>query len=257
MLIEPAFDFRTLRSPGLVMYYSKAPYHLCEPKLPIPASQPTNAIYGPFERRPAGEFLKFTLHRTPIEQLAARWRTGDIREVVRRMGSPTAGMAREAQRALLLERSAADAKALVDFQVAVRKEFNVILVVRAGAHLQLEEGAELFAHLAFAAIRTLLAEVDQYSRGWASLERTLASEPVTVGSLLAGVASTFAFYFGSSSSPNSGAPGSLPTNPRQSHRKASATCAAPSLSPELATPSFRSGRHSATALLAVGVQRLV
>ncbi|KAL8276483.1 hypothetical protein RQP46_011133 [Phenoliferia psychrophenolica] len=252
MLIEPAFDFRTLRSPGITMYYSKAPFHVCVPNLPIPASEPTTAIYGPFERRPVGEFLKFTLHRSPIEQLVARWRTGDIREVVRRMGSPTAGMAREAQLALLLERSAADAKALVDFQVAVRKEFNVFCVVRAGAHLQLEEGAELFAHLAFAAIRTLLAEVDEYSRGWASLERTLASEPVTVGSLLAGVASTIAFYFGTCSTSKSSSAASPQAGPRPSRRKASSTCAPPTLSPELATPSFGSGRLSATALLAAG-----
>ncbi|KAL8277004.1 hypothetical protein RQP46_010538 [Phenoliferia psychrophenolica] len=250
--VKDALKYRTPLSTGLTMYYSTVPSILRHRNLPIPSYSAAIVHLGPFEHRPAGAFLKFKMHRSPIEEFISRWRTGDIRAIVTRMGTPTTGMTHRDEAALLRDRDTTDWNALLRFRqlILVEREDDQVRAIQ--GEYQLREGAELFAHLAYAAVASLEFEVRCFIASWTSLEQRQGRERRSVRGAIFGVANAIATFFVCSSSTSKVA---LPAAPHVCQRRnlgRVSACADPSVTRELAKPSFRSGSHSATALLAVG-----
>ena len=162
-LVPQLRDFCTPTSTGLRMYYSTTPLALCRKSLTIPACTNSTVKYGPFERRPAGEFQVFTLHRAPLESLIARWKTGDMREMVRQIGTPPAGLSFDEAAAWVADRPSAQRQALEDFRVELAKEYKVCCVLNATVRYHLVAEPILFSTLAYAAAMALYFEVCDFA----------------------------------------------------------------------------------------------
>ncbi|KAL8276142.1 hypothetical protein RQP46_011460 [Phenoliferia psychrophenolica] len=259
--IHDAFDLRTPLSKGLTMYYSTVPSSLRHRDLPIPSYSAATVHLGPFEHRPAGSFLKFTMHRSPLEELVSRWRTGDIRAIIARMGSPTKGMTPQDEAALLRDRDATDWDALLEFRERVVAEREAVQVIKVQGHRQVKDGAEFFANLAFAAAGALEYDIAVYLGNWNLLERRLAGDGSgPFGRVIVGVASAMASVFGCCTSSGTSFPSPAPAGHSLSvgptGRAARSTAhASSSVSQDVAQPSFDSGPFSALELLAVRGQR--
>lgn len=163
VLVPEIDDFCTPSSVGLKMFYRATPFYKRVPGLTIPACSHSTRQYGPFEHRPDGEYEAFTLHRAPLEELISRWRTGDIRQMVREVGTPSAGLSFGEASAWVASRSPSQRKVLDDFRAEIAEERRLGIELQVHAHLQYYRDEALFSTLLYGAVQTLDWEVRQFA----------------------------------------------------------------------------------------------
>ncbi|KAL8277509.1 hypothetical protein RQP46_010064 [Phenoliferia psychrophenolica] len=253
--VTNAFDYRTPDSLGIPMYYSTSSSAFRAAKdghYPVGLESVKS---GPFARRPAGPYLKFMLHRSPLEQLITRWRRGDIKALMLEMGTPAASLSIEAAREMRAARSQDAWEQILAFRELVDEELIIADELSKWRDVQSRKGEGDFAVLVWDATNALLDEVIEFLECWDAVDERLAGE---LASSAPGPFSGFASTIGSFSgfTPLMKLASALVGQPSlASSGKSSATRFPPSLSQGNLVLNCRSRPTFATSLVAVAACR--
>lgn len=160
--VPKAYHFATPASPGLPLYYSTSPSAFRTSRTGLTGVGIEYAKSGPFTRRPASPYLKFTLHRSPLEKLVSRWRSGDVKSLVVEMGSPASSLLLEDAEATRQARSAESWASILAFRELVEAEFQVGRELSTWRNFQLSKEEGQFAVLVYDAAAALRFELADF-----------------------------------------------------------------------------------------------